>query len=216
MTPPLLAAENLGRQLDRRWLWKDLSFELYSKERVGLVGPSGSGKTLLLRTLVLLDPVQQGQITFNSRPLNRQGVPQYRTQVVYLPQRPAAFDGTVEENLKRVFDLSAQTGTYQRSRIESYLDVLGRAPDFLTRPIRRLSGGESQVLALLRALQIQPRVLLLDEPTASLDPDATQQVEALVNQWMDESEQRACLWTSHDPRQIQRVTDRQIDLKEAG
>lgn len=216
MTPPLLAAENLGRQLDRRWLWKDLSFELYPKERVGLVGPSGSGKTLLLRTLVLLDPVQQGQITFNSRPLNRQGVPQYRTQVVYLPQRPAAFDGTVEENLKRVFDLSAQTGTYQRSRIESYLDVLGRAPDFLTRPIRRLSGGESQVLALLRALQIQPRVLLLDEPTASLDPDATQQVEALVNQWMDESEQRACLWTSHDPRQIQRVTDRQIDLKEAG
>ncbi|MGF1515648.1 MAG: ATP-binding cassette domain-containing protein [Elainellaceae cyanobacterium] len=216
MNHPLLVAKGLGRKLDSRWLWKDLSLELRPQERIGLVGPSGSGKTLLLRTLVLLDPLQQGQITFQSHPLKSQRITQYRTQVIYLPQRPAAFDGTVEDNLKRAFSLKAQTGSYQRSRIEHYLSALERSPDFLDQPIRRLSGGESQILALLRALQLQPQVLLLDEPTASLDPDATQQVEELVGQWMEEKDQRACLWTSHDPQQITRVTDRQIDLKEAG
>ncbi|MEO0409158.1 MAG: ATP-binding cassette domain-containing protein, partial [Cyanobacteria bacterium P01_A01_bin.135] len=129
--------------------------------------------------------------------------------------RPAAFDGTVEENLQRVFALKAQQGTYERSRIENYLATLGRSPEFLDLAVRRLSGGESQILALLRALQVQPQVLLLDEPTASLDPETTQSVEALISQWMEEAEQRACLWTSHDPQQIQRVTDRQIHLEKA-
>ncbi|MGB3615248.1 MAG: ATP-binding cassette domain-containing protein [Elainellaceae cyanobacterium] len=216
MEHPILSANGLRRQLGDRLLWKDLSFELFPEERVGLIGPSGSGKTLLLRTLVLLDPLQQGQITFQGRPLKVQSITQYRTQVIYLPQRPAAFDGTVEDNLKRVFTLAAQTGLYQRSRIEHYLAILNRAPDFLDQLVRRLSGGESQILALLRALQLQPKVLLLDEPTASLDPDATQQVEALVHQWMSEDTQRACLWTSHNPQQIQRVTNRQIDLKDVG
>ncbi|MEO0407774.1 MAG: ATP-binding cassette domain-containing protein, partial [Cyanobacteria bacterium P01_A01_bin.135] len=131
MAHPLLAAEGLGRQLDRRWLWKDLSLALHPQERVGLVGPSGSGKTLLLRTLVLLNPLQQGHILFNAQPLGKQSITEYRTQVIYLPQRPAAFDGTVEENLQRVFALKAQQGTYERSRIENYLATLGRSPEFL-------------------------------------------------------------------------------------
>lgn len=210
---PILAANGLGLKLDHRWLWKDLSLHLYPNERVGLVGPSGSGKTLLLRTLVLLDPIQHGHISFGDRPLNSSSITQYRTQVVYLPQRPAIFDGTVEDNLKRAFTLKAQTGTYGRSRIEHYLRTLNRSEAFLTQPVRQLSGGESQLLALLRALQLKPKVLLLDEPTASLDPDTTHQVESLIDQWMVEEPDRACVWTSHDPPQIQRVTNRQIQLK---
>ncbi|MEB3213784.1 MAG: ABC transporter ATP-binding protein, partial [Leptolyngbyaceae bacterium] len=64
----------------------------------------------------------------------------------------------------------------------------------------------------LRALQLNPQILLLDEPTASLDSDTTHQVEYLIDQWMTASPDRACLWTSHDPQQIQRVTHRQIRL----
>lgn len=220
MTSPILIAKGLGRRLDNRWLWRDLSFELYPEDRVGLIGPSGSGKTLLLRTLVLLDSIQEGEICFGDdssgqdvlRPLNRSSITRYRTQVIYLPQRPAVFDGTVEDNLKHVFTLKVQTSAYERSPILHYLNTLNRSEDFLTRSVRQLSGGESQILALLRALQLEPQVLLLDEPTASLDPDTTQQVEELINQWMGGAANRACLWTSHDPQQIQRVTNRQIKL----
>lgn len=212
MEHPILSASGLRRQLGDRWLWNDLSFALRPQERVGLIGPSGSGKTLLLRALVLLDPLQHGEVSFQGHCIKNQSITQYRTQVIYLPQRPAAFDGTVEDNLKRVFTLAAQTGTYRRSLIERYLSALNRTPDFLDQSVRRLSGGESQILALLRALQLQPKVLLLDEPTASLDPDSTQQMEGLVDQWMSEDSQRACLWTSHDPQQIRRVTNRQINL----
>jgi putative ABC transport system ATP-binding protein len=212
LSVPILSAEGLGCEVNQRWLWKNLDFDLYPGDRVGLVGPSGSGKTLLLRTLVFLDPIQEGQIRFGDRPLTRRVTPQYRTQVIYLSQRPAVFDGTVEDNLKQVFALNAQTGRYERSLILQLLATLNRTADFLNRSVRQLSGGEGQILALLRALQLQPRVLLLDEPTASLDPETTQRVEQLIDRWMQDSTERACVWTSHDPQQISRVTNRQVCL----
>ncbi|NJL44654.1 MAG: ATP-binding cassette domain-containing protein [Leptolyngbyaceae cyanobacterium SM2_3_12] len=213
-SPPLLKVQNLGRKLADRWLWRGVNLDLWPGEAVGLVAPSGAGKTLLMRNLVLLDPIQQGQIWFEGKTPTDWSLPIYRTRVMYLPQRATAFEGTVQENLKQVFEL----GVYRQRRfnpeqIKAWLSQLGRSPDFLTWPGPRLSGGETQLLALLRVLQLAPQVLLLDEPTASLDADTTAQVEGLLQSWLQQPG-RACLFTSHDGDQIRRVTHRQLNLGE--
>lgn len=208
----LLSAHKLGRRLPDRWLWRGVSFDLGAGESVGLVAPSGAGKTLLMRNLVLLDPLQEGDITFLDKPPSAWTLPVYRTRVMYLPQRATAFKGTVQDNLKQAFDLSVhRQRQFDWGKIEVWLDKLGRGPEFLMLKGSQLSGGESQILALLRAMQLDPQVLLLDEPTASLDAHATAQVEALLNNWLQQPD-HACLLTSHDSEQVHRVTHRQINL----
>jgi putative ABC transport system ATP-binding protein len=221
----LLALHHLGRQMADRWLWRGVTFTLQPGERVGLVAHSGAGKTLLLRSIVGLDPVQEGHITFAGKSPQAWGQPVLRRQMVYLPQRATAFPGTVEENLQRVFQLAVNQPDrtpstypsgdrgYDRDRSLTWLQCLGRGADFLSLQAARLSGGETQILALLRALQLNPLVLLLDEPTASLDAETTNQVEALLADWLQEGD-RACLLTSHDRQQIERFTNRQIFLAE--
>jgi len=210
---PLLSGKGLGRQAQDQWIWENVNFELHSGEGLAVVGPSGAGKSLLLRAIAGLDPIQAGDITFNGKPLASWSMPQYRTFVVYLHQRPAIIEGNVEENLQQVYKLHLHRDkVYNRQQILNYLDILGRPANFLERHSSALSGGESQIVAFLRALQVQPQIFLLDEPTASLDAQTTYCFETLVKTWLTEDQKRAYLWTSHDPAQLERVTNRSITL----
>lgn len=91
--------------------------------------------------------------------------------------------------------------------------MLGRSSNFLDRPIQALSGEEAQIVAFLRALLCCPTVFLFDEPTASLDATTEQQFESIVHQWQQEDPMRSYFWTSHDPDQLNRMSDRRLTLK---
>ncbi|NJL47305.1 MAG: ATP-binding cassette domain-containing protein [Leptolyngbyaceae cyanobacterium SM2_5_2] len=210
---PLLSVNTLGRHLSGRWLWRGVSFDLQAGDWLGLVAPSGTGKTLLMRNLVLLDPLQAGEVRLEGKTPAEWTLPVYRTRVMYFPQRATAFEGTVRDNLKQVFGLDVyRQHRYEPGKIEAWIDKLGRNPaEFLNLQGPRLSGGEAQLLALLRGLQLNPQVLLLDEPTASLDANTTAGVEALLYTWLGQPG-RACIVTSHDSGQIHRVTNRQLNL----
>lgn len=215
MSTPLLSALQISRKIDKRWIWQDLSFELFPGNRLAILGPSGVGKSLLLRAIAGLDSIQSGQIIFQKQSLSTFSMPQYRAQVIYLHQRPALIEGTVEFNLQQVYRLAIHRHkAYSQTQILQYLAPLGRQVDFLHHPVENLSGGEAQIVACLRALQLAPQVLLLDEPTASMDENTAQQVEVLVNQWQQADPARSCIWTSHNVSQIQRVTDRSLTLQE--
>ena len=212
---PILSVQDLGRRLEKQWVWSHLSFQLFPGEQVAVVGAFGSGKSLLLRALAGLEPVQAGQIIFQGQPINSWFMPSYRSEIIYLHQRPALWEGTVEENLQQVYRLAVHRHqVYNSQLILDYLHLLHKTADFLQRPISAISGGEAQIVAFLRALQLSPKVLLLDEPTASLDAGTSKSLEALVTVWQNEDPQRAYLWTSHDPTQLSRITNRQITLKE--
>jgi len=212
---PILSVQGLGRKIDKYWIWRNLNFEVFSGEKVAVLGASGSGKSLLLRTLAGLDQVQAGQIIFEGKSIDAWYLPKYRSQIIYLHQRPALWFGTVELNLQQVYHLKANRHlVYNRAAILDYLQLLHKNDDFLKRPVSAISGGESQIVAFLRALQLAPKVLLLDEPTASLDSETTRSLELLVEAWQAQDPQRAYLWTSHDPTQLQRITNRQISLQE--
>ncbi|MBD1821591.1 ATP-binding cassette domain-containing protein [Cyanobacteria bacterium FACHB-DQ100] len=212
----LLVLQNLGRQVEEKWIWKHLNFELHPGERCAIAGAAGTGKTLLLRAIAALDPIQAGSILFQGKNLSDWFIPRYRTQVLYLHQRPALLEGTVEQNLQAIYKMSVHQSLkpypLERDRILKYLSSLGRSADFLNRPIHALSGGESQIAAFLRALLCSPTVLLFDEPTASLDAQTEQQFEQLVQFWQQEDPMRSYFWTSHDPEQLSRMTDRRLRL----
>ncbi|MFV1963921.1 MAG: ATP-binding cassette domain-containing protein [Pirellulaceae bacterium] len=217
MASSLLVASHLGRRHPDRegWLLEDISLEIRGGDRLALRGPSGSGKTLLMRALVLLDPLDAGEIRWRGEPVCRDRVPIFRREAIYLHQRPAFSPSTVEDALKEPLTLYAHRHRrYDRERMLLRLDQLGRADSFLTKRIADLSGGELQITALLRALQLEPTMLFLDEPTAALDAQTVAAVEGFVSDWVDEApDLRAFVWVGHDESQHARVTQRSVTIR---
>lgn len=210
----ILKIVNLGQQINSRWLWRNLSFTLQSGESLGLVGATGTGKSVLLRSIAHLDMPLEGEIIYQDKNIVSWDIPSYRSQVIYLHQRSVMFEGTVEDNLKYIYRLDIhKQRQYDTSKIAQWLNLFDRTLSFLAQSASNLSGGESQIVALIRALQLEPMILLLDECTASLDAKSTAQVESAIALWLQENPQRACIWTSHDSNQIDRVTDKQVILK---
>lgn len=189
------------------------NFTLYSGERAAITGPSGSGKSVFLRILALLDACQGRFITWRGERIARSHVPAYRRRVAYITQRPAMLDGTVEANLHYPFTLKTyRDAHFDRETATRLAQAAGRGPDFLDKLASDLSGGEAQIAALVRVLQLAPDVLLLDELTASLDPASARAIEALVSAWSDADAARACIWVSHDPEQARRVATRHLTM----
>jgi putative ABC transport system ATP-binding protein len=212
-----LEACNLCRRTKgrERWLLHGISLVVYPGDRLAIVGPSGAGKTLLLRALALLDPLDEGLIQWKGRAVSGNAVPNYRREVVYIHQRPALFEGSVEFNLRLPFVLKPNRDrAYDEGRILNLLEKTGRSASFVQKSSRNLSGGEAQIVALARAIQLDPSVLLLDEPAASLDAETGCAIEELVLLWISEKPaERAFVWVSHDLDQIQRVAARSLRMQ---
>jgi putative ABC transport system ATP-binding protein len=210
---PLLAVDDLRRSIEGRVLYDRLSFAVAPGERVAVRGPSGSGKTLLLRSLAGLEPLEAGRVALLGIDQAQWSMPAYRCRLMLLPQRPSLPEGPVDGVLAAPFSFRAHADRrYDPAAARAYLERVGRSSAFLEKETARLSGGEQQLTALLRALLLEPQILLLDEPTASLDAEAAEAVEALVAAWLERSDDRAYLWTSHDPAQLERVSSRSVAL----
>ncbi len=174
-----------------------IGLDLVRNGNLVLSGPSGSGKTLLLRSIADLD-LNQGEVFLEGVAREQISAPLWRQQVAYLPAESAWWGKHVGDHFNE-FDteLLAQLGFDHT--VEDW-------------EINRLSTGERQRLALLRALSREPRVLLLDEPTANLDPDITIVMEEVVQSYCRDHE-AGFIWVSHDPMQRQRLGVRNIIMQ---
>jgi len=238
----LLNVNNLSRQISDNWIWENVSFELSAGQRLAISGTSGRGKSMLLRTLAGLDVLEkgpsgeEGSISFSGKSITEWKMPEYRTRIGYVPQHQSFPDETVEECFKRVFTLKTNENKfYNREKILLWLEQLslpdrgnknsdkGDFTELLNRPSRELSGGEAKVVAILRALQLDPQVLLLDEPTASMDTELTRLMEALLEKWhkcsseifpdpTGQQARRAWIWVSHNPEQLTRMCGQTYSL----
>jgi putative ABC transport system ATP-binding protein len=213
---PAIEVIDIGRRDPKTdsWLIRDVSFAVNPGDRLGILGSSGAGKTVLLRALAMLDPLDAGTIHWNGRLIRGDDVPAYRKQVIYLHQRPALFEGSVEDNLRYPFTLKTHDGkAFDRGRAIDFLASMGRDVAFLNKSSRDLSGGEAQIVAFARAIQLDPLVLLFDEPTTALDRPTALSLEAVIERWQAERpRERALVWVGHDREQTLRMTARTITL----
>ncbi|MCJ8501773.1 ABC transporter ATP-binding protein [Desulfatitalea alkaliphila] len=168
-----------------------LNMELAAGRCLGLTGPSGSGKSLLLRALADLDPYE-GRMFLDGVEAVRMPAPQWRRKVALLPAESAWWHDTVAPH----FDALPA----------SWLEGLGFDARAMEWQISHLSSGERQRLGLLRMLAQRPAVMLLDEPTANLDPKNTARVESLLEGLRRETDP-VMIWVSHDLDQLRRCCD---------
>ncbi len=200
----MLAVERLGIRLAGKQLLSDVSWQVESGGRLVVTGPSGAGKSVMLRSLVGLVPMSAGVVSLDGQPLTALAPPIARARVTYVPQTPPRLPGTMADNLKIVRGLDAVTDSLMPwDAVMALCERLSIAA-LLEQNADKLSGGEAQRMGLVRALQINPRVLLLDEPTSALDASAAQRAEELLTEWAAEDE-RAFVWVAHDQALAERL-----------
>lgn len=163
-----------------------------------IVGPSGSGKSTLLRLCNRLEVPTSGTVSYRGRNLDEIDPLQLRRDVGMVFQRPVALPGSVADNL-----LEAAGGATQAA-IDAALDRVGLA-GMATRRADELSGGEAQRMCIARTLMCNPRYVLFDEPTSSLDPKAVAGIERIARDLADAGTPSA--WVTHDLDQVRRLAD---------
>ncbi|MBV9638739.1 MAG: phosphate ABC transporter ATP-binding protein [Mycobacteriaceae bacterium] len=169
-------------------------------------GPSGAGKSTLLRICNRLDIPTAGRVLFGGDDIAGLNPLRLRRRVGMCFQRPTPFPGTVADNL-RVAEPRAT-----EAQMEDVLALMALTGSWLDRDATALSGGEAQRICLARTLITRPHVLLLDEPTASVDAVAARAIEQAVRQLADGG--ITALWVSHDPAQVQRIADRVLRIEQ--
>jgi len=191
----------------------DLSLEIRGGERVALLGPNGSGKSTLLRLLAALAFAQRGDILFTGDMLNEQRFSDnefshsFRRRVGLVFQNPDVqlFNASVFEEV--AFGPLQMRWPKKKvlESVEAVLEQLGVA-NLRDRPPHRLSGGEKKRVALASVLVLEPEVVLLDEPTAGLDPESQNELIALLHSWAGTS--RTTVVSTHDLDTLEEVADR--------
>ncbi|OYU43437.1 MAG: phosphate ABC transporter ATP-binding protein, partial [Burkholderiales bacterium PBB4] len=179
----------------------DISLEIEAGERVALVGANGCGKSTLLRVLHGLAAPSAGQVMADRS-----------VRQAMLFQRPQLLRLSVQTNLALGPWLAGQTWSSACAQAREALTRVGLA-DLAGRNARHLSGGQQQRVALARAWVLQPQILFLDEPTASLDPQAKRDVEGLIQDFAHQSPQMTLVFSSHNLGQVKRLASRVIYLE---
>lgn len=182
-TPPnrMLEARGLEKTFRGRRVVKGVDLAIRAGEVVGLLGPNGAGKTTIFNMIVGLIPADRGDIILDNEAVTT--LPMYqraRRGISYLPQEPSVFRKlTVEDNIMAILETVKLSGDERRRRLALLLDELGVA--HLARQMAyTLSGGERRRLEIARALVLEPRFILLDEPFAGIDPLAVVDVQKVI------------------------------------
>ena len=204
----LLKTVSLRKEYDGHPVLKDINLQINSGEVFALIGPTGAGKTTLLRLLDLLEMPASGKIYFEDLEVTRSGKYRLETRrrMSFVQQKPMVFTMSVYDNVACGLRWRREKKDTIRKKVDNALELVNLA-EYRNRNAKTLSGGETQQVAIARALVTEPEVLFLDEPTANLDPVSASQVEKALSNIINEQRVTVVMAT-HDMSQGQRIASR--------
>lgn len=189
---------DVGRAGERKRIVDDLSFQFERGNIYAILGPSGAGKSSFLRLLNRLDEPTDGDVVFEGRSYREYAPCELRRRVGYVFQMPFMFAGSVKDNLRQADE------SLSDDRLSELVQSVALSPELLARDSHTLSVGQQQRVAMARALATGPSVVLLDEPTASLDPTYTDKIERTIIS-LAENRGLTVIVVSHHPNQAVRL-----------
>ncbi len=214
-----LEVRSLSKSIGKAVILHEVSLTVERGEILGLIGPTGSGKTTLLRIINLLDEPSTGSILFGDKEVS--GRPEKeslatRRKMAMVFQKPVMFKASVKENVSYGLRMRGKQDRDEKisisSRVEEALEMVGLS-GYESRDANTLSGGEMQRIALARALILQPELLLLDEPTANLDPRSAASIDSLLRSLA--GSRTAVILATHNMEQCRKLAGR-VAVLQAG
>ena len=191
--------DNLGLVSPEKMILEGISLSIKEGEHLTITGPSGSGKSSLLKLLAALVSPSSGLIFYQGQDLGDLDPVAYRREVSYCFQQPVLFGQTVRDNVAFPFEI--RQIPFDQERVLTALARLNLGPEFLEKPIKDLSGGEKQRVALVRNLLFEPKALLLDEVSSGLD----EKTKILLRTFLKDLHQEGVtlIEVTHDQQEIE-------------
>lgn len=209
----ILRAENIVKKYRKRTVVKSVSFDVSQGEIVGLLGPNGAGKTTSFYMIVGLIQPLSGRIFLDDEDITK--LPVYKRAkkgIGYLAQEASVFRKlSIEDNLRAVLEMTDYSKSYQKEKLESLIHEFGLQHIRKSKGYQ-LSGGERRRTEIARALAIDPKFILLDEPFAGVDPIAVEDIQEIVRKLIEKN--IGVLITDHNVHETLSITNRSYLLFE--
>jgi tungstate transport system ATP-binding protein len=205
---PLIELINIGHTREKRDILKDINISIDRGEVFAMIGPTGAGKTTLLRIIDLLDSPSRGQVLYDGNDVvsSEKSRLDIRRRMAFVLQKPVVFNTSVYENVAYGLKWRRINKLQLQEKVNAILEAT-QLTDYSQRNARTLSGGEMQRVAIARAVATDPEVLLLDEPSANLDPVTAAKIEDILTDIIRKYSITVVMAT-HDMAQGQRLADR--------
>ena len=211
---PTVDLQNVFKEYSKRQVLRDVTFSVKNGEFFVLVGPNGAGKTTLLRILDLLEEPTSGRVLFNGQPVDYSPKKRValRRKIGMVFQQTVLFSMSVFDNVAYPLKVRGASEQDIRQKVRTALELV-QLDGFERKNALALSGGEGQRVAIAQALVTEPELLLLDEPTANLDPRNASIVEQVLLR-LNRETKTTVIMSTHNMFQAERVAQRVAALDE--
>lgn len=214
----ILKIKNLNKKFKNSIILKDLTFNIYEGETLGIVGPSGCGKSTFGQILLLLLSQDSGEIIYRDKNIfnfNRKEILEYRKDLQMVLQDPYLSlnpKKTIGWHLNQPLDILNYPKDKRLNRIVYMMELVGLSKDYLEKYPNQLSGGQKQRVLILAALLIEPKIIVLDESVSALDISVQAQILNLLIE-LQKKLNLTYIFISHDVNVVKYMCDRVISLK---
>ncbi|AEH24147.1 ABC transporter ATP-binding protein [Pyrococcus yayanosii] len=202
----LVRISNISKSYEGKKVLDGINLEVKKGEIFCVMGHSGAGKTTLLRILALLERPDSGEYVFDGKPVNWSRPGELRKSITMVFQTPVMFNTTVFKNIAYGLKLRGYSKAEIEKKVHEVLSLV-RLKGYEKRKAKTLSGGEKQRVAIARAIVLEPKLLLMDEPTANLDPTNSAIIEDIVREITKENG-TTIVFSTHNMFQAKRLADR--------